>query len=55
MIEAKLEGLVLDDILVVKEFSDVVEDLPGLPLDREVEFTIDLVLGTNHISKALTE
>ncbi|CAL9107629.1 unnamed protein product, partial [Musa textilis] len=34
----------LDEIVVVKEFPDVFpDDLPGLPLDREGEFAIDLV------------
>ncbi|GKV36711.1 hypothetical protein SLEP1_g44811 [Rubroshorea leprosula] len=43
----------LEDISVVREFPDVFpEDLPGLPPDREVEFAIDLVLGTGPISKA---
>ncbi|GKV02919.1 hypothetical protein SLEP1_g15296 [Rubroshorea leprosula] len=43
----------LEDIPMVREFSDVFpEDLPGLPPDREVEFAIDLVLGTGPISKA---
>ena len=38
---------------VVGEFLDVFsEDLPGLPPDREVEFTIDVLLGTAPISKA---
>ena len=42
-----------EDILVVKEFPNMFsEDLPGLPPKREVEFTIDLVLGTGPISKA---
>ncbi|CAL8170370.1 unnamed protein product [Prunus armeniaca] len=37
-------GLRLKDILVVQEFPDVFpEDLPGLPLEREIEFTIELV------------
>ena len=40
------------DISIVKEFPDVVsEDLLGLPPEREVEFTIDLVPGTGPISK----
>lgn len=53
IIDAKSEGQVLDDILMVKEFSDVFpKDLPSLPPDVEVEFSIDLVLGTNHISQA---
>ena len=28
------------------------KDLPGLPLELEMEFTIELVLGTTPISKA---
>ena len=40
------------DILVVCEFPNVfLDELPGLPLDRDVEFKIDLVLGTTPISK----
>ena len=36
---------------VVKEFVDVFpEDLSGLSPDREVEFTIELLPGTNPIS-----
>ncbi|XP_039115873.1 uncharacterized protein LOC120251417 [Dioscorea cayenensis subsp. rotundata] len=54
MVDEKLEGSMLHDIPVVSEFHDVFpEDLPGLPPDREVEFVIDLVPGTSHISKAL--
>jgi hypothetical protein len=42
-----------EGISVVKEFPDVFsEDLPGLPPEREVEFTIDLVPGIGPISKA---
>lgn len=53
IIDDKSEGPVLDDIPMVKEFSDVFpEDLPSLPLDREVEYFVDLVLRTKHISKA---
>jgi len=38
---------------VVGEFLDIFpEDLPGLPPDREVEFTIDVLSGTAPISKA---
>ena len=37
----------------MNEFSDVFpEDLPGLPPDRDVEFTIDVMFGTAPISKA---
>ena len=42
----------LTPIPVVCEFLDVfLEDLPGLPLDREVEFSIELEPGTAPISK----
>jgi hypothetical protein len=41
-----------DNIHVVRDFPDVVsEELPGMPPDREVEFVIDLLLGTAPISK----
>ena len=46
-------GSRLEDILVVKEFSDVFpEDLPSIPLDREIDFQIELAPGTEPISKA---
>src|SRR6266542_2484005 len=39
--------LSIDDVPVVCEYPDVFpEDLPGLPLDCELEFVIDLVLET---------
>ena len=45
------EGTLLEDIPIVKEFPDVFpDDISGLPLDREVEFTIDLIPGTEPIS-----
>ena len=41
----------LTSIPVVCEFPDVFpEDLPGLPLDHEVEFSIELEPGTAPIS-----
>jgi hypothetical protein len=37
---------------VVRDFPDVFpEELPGMPPNREVEFVIDLLPGTAHISK----
>jgi len=43
----------IEDIPVVSEYSDVLpEDLPGLPLNGEVKFVIDLLPKTNPISKA---
>ena len=45
--------LKLEDIPIVKDYPDVFpKDLPGLPPESEVEFTIDLALGTAPISKA---
>jgi hypothetical protein len=40
------------NIHVVRDFPDVFpEELPGMPLDREVEFVIDLLPSTAPISK----
>ncbi|RVX20828.1 Transposon Ty3-I Gag-Pol polyprotein [Vitis vinifera] len=45
--------LKLDDIPIVRDYLDVFpEDLPGLPPEREVEFTINVAPGTTPISKA---
>ena len=42
----------IEDIPVVREFPDVFpKELPGIPPDREIEFSINLVPGTNPISK----
>ena len=42
----------LEHLPVVKEFADVfLEELPGMPLERELEFTIDLKLGTEPIAR----
>jgi hypothetical protein len=43
----------LEEIPIVRDFVDVFpEELPGLPPDREIEFTIDLLPGTGPVSKA---
>ena len=43
----------LEEIPVVSEFKDIFpEELPGLPPDREIEFTINLAPGTTPVSKA---
>uniref|UniRef100_A0A2N9FNH1 RNA-directed DNA polymerase n=1 Tax=Fagus sylvatica TaxID=28930 RepID=A0A2N9FNH1_FAGSY len=53
VVDLQKKELEIEDIPVVREFPDVFpEDLPGLPPDREVEFSIDLVPGTAPISKA---
>jgi hypothetical protein len=43
----------LEDIVVVHHYPDVFVEAMGLPSDREVEFTIDLVPGAQLIHKAL--
>ncbi|KAL5540698.1 hypothetical protein UlMin_043350 [Ulmus minor] len=43
-----------EDVLVVKDYLEVFpEDLLGLPPDREIEFEIELLPGTQPISKIL--
>jgi hypothetical protein len=45
--------LKLEDIHVVQEFPDVfLDDLPRMPLEREIEFKIELQSGTTLIAKA---
>ena len=44
MVEIGKEGTLVDEIPVVREFPNVFPDvIAGLPPDREVEFTIDLI------------
>ena len=53
MVDTRKEVLKLDDIPVVREFPDVFpEDVPGIPIDREIKFSIDLLPGTSPILKA---
>jgi hypothetical protein len=47
-----MKGKVLEDIKVVNEYPDVFpDDLPGMPPDRDIEFSIELLPGTAPISK----
>jgi len=42
----------VENIPIVRDFPDVFpEDLPGLPPDRDVQFSIELKLGTAPISR----
>ena len=51
VVETEKEGTMVDEIPVVREFPDVFPyDIVGLPPEREVEFTIDLIPGTEPIS-----
>ncbi|GJT58220.1 putative reverse transcriptase domain-containing protein [Tanacetum coccineum] len=52
-IEDKSEKKRLEDVPIVKDFPEVFpEDLPGLPLTRQVEFQIDLVPGAAPVARA---
>ena len=51
VMETGKDGPLMDEILVVREFPDVFpDDIVGLPPEREVEFTIDLIPRTEPIS-----
>ncbi|KAA0037923.1 putative DNA/RNA polymerases superfamily protein [Cucumis melo var. makuwa] len=53
VVEVQREKLKLEDVPMVKEFLDVFsDDLLGLPPDKEIEFTIELLPGTALISQA---
>ncbi|GKG25219.1 hypothetical protein Tco_0395847, partial [Tanacetum coccineum] len=52
VMEKKADEKRLEDIPVVKEFPDVfLEDLPGIPPVRQVEFQIDLIPGAAPIAR----
>ena len=47
-----LTGVVQEEVPVVKDCPDVfLEELPGMPPDRDIEFLIELLPGTGPISK----
>ena len=51
-LSSAIQPTTLCDILVVCEFPDVfLDELSGLPPDRDVEFKIELVSGTAPISR----
>ena len=51
VIDKSSPEVILDDVPVVHEFSDVFpEDLLGLPLDRELEFEIEMLPGSVLVS-----
>nr|GEW35739.1 retrotransposon protein, putative, Ty3-gypsy subclass [Tanacetum cinerariifolium] len=53
IMDTSSDGPSLETYPVVQDFSDVFpEELPGIPPEREVEFGIELILGTQPISKA---
>jgi hypothetical protein len=49
---SQMKVTALEEILVVQEYLDVfTEELLGMPLDRDIEFLIELLPGTPSISK----
>ncbi|GKE51717.1 hypothetical protein Tco_1486873 [Tanacetum coccineum] len=51
--EDKSEEKRLEDVPIVREFSEVfLEDLPGLPPARQVEFQIDLLPGAAPVARS---
>ena len=53
VVEVREDDVRLEDIPVVREVLDVFpDDLPGLPLDREIDFQIELAPRTEPISRA---
>nr|GEU64001.1 hypothetical protein [Tanacetum cinerariifolium] len=51
--EDKSEKKRLEDVLIVRDFPKVfLEDLPGLPSTRQVEFQIDLIPGAAPVARA---
>ena len=51
VVDRRQEGTWLEDIPIVKEFPYVfLDDILGLPPDREIEFVIELLPGTEPIS-----
>ena len=53
MLDYKGGQIELENILIVREFLNVfLEELPSIPLERDVDLYIKIVSGTTSISKA---
>ena len=53
ILDSKREQVNLENIPVIREFPDVFpEELPGVPPEREVDLSIEVVQGTTPISRA---
>ena len=53
VLDSKRGQIELENILVVKDFSDVFpEELPGSPSVKEVDLSIEILLGTTPTSRA---
>ena len=53
ILDSKRGQVDVEKISVVSEFPDVFpKELPGIPLEREVDLSIEIVLGTTPVSRA---
>ena len=53
VINGEVEPIDVQSIPIAREYLDMFpRELPGLPPEREVEFTIELALGTHPVSIA---
>ncbi|GJY70172.1 reverse transcriptase domain-containing protein [Tanacetum coccineum] len=53
LMRTKANELTLRDILIIRDFEDIfLDDLSGLPPQRQVEFRIDLIPGATPIAKS---
>ena len=53
LLDSKRGQVDVEKILVVREFLDVFpKELPGIPLEMEVDLSIEIVLGTAPVSRA---
>ena len=53
LIDKRKKGVLFESVPVVNGFEDIfLEDLPGLPPEREIEFEIELLPCTTPISQA---
>ena len=53
MLDSKRGQIELENILIVREFFDVfLEELSSIPLEREVDLSIEILPGTTLISRA---
>ena len=49
--EAKDKFINIEDHSVLMDFEDVFREIPGFPPKRDIDFSIDLVLGASPMSK----
>ena len=53
ILDSKRGQVDVEKIPIVREFPDVFpEELPGIPIEREVDLSIEIVLGTAPMSRA---